>query len=187
MWGSFGPIRLKSSGWWRHHLPAPLGWEISSCPCCSPECSGCCLRDSRESCVLQMMTSGIKALRGAILSPVQSAVGGWGGMCVVFGELCGDWGNGTRLPTRKLNVFVFVELFKFSNSPNFALIIQMKSFRSLSQHMKSLFHQDPLQDKCAQCSVVYHANIQDTEIFAFSSTMHAATFAVAIWTDYWVS
>lgn len=72
MWGSSDQSGADISGWWRHRLPAPLGWEISSCPRCSLEHSG---YDSRESCVLQMMTSGIKAPRGAILSPEQAVVG----------------------------------------------------------------------------------------------------------------
>lgn len=47
--GSFlGQSSFSTSGWWRHRLPAPLGWEISSCPCSFLERSGCCPHDSRE-------------------------------------------------------------------------------------------------------------------------------------------
>lgn len=62
-----GQSSSGTSGWWRHHLPAPLGWEISSCPCSFLERSGCCLHDSREKGAWQMMMMN----EGAVLSPVQ--------------------------------------------------------------------------------------------------------------------
>lgn len=51
MRGSSDQSGSNLTGWWRRHLPAPLGWGISSCPCCSLECSGCCLYDSGERAV----------------------------------------------------------------------------------------------------------------------------------------
>lgn len=56
------------------------------------------VRLQKELCVLQMMTSGIKVLSGAILSPQPSAVG----KKYVRGGLLGSFdktgGHGTHLP-----------------------------------------------------------------------------------------
>lgn len=154
MWGSLDQSGSNTSGWWRHHLPAPLGWEISSCPCCSLECSGCCLRASRESRVLQMMTSGIKAPRGAIASPVQSAAWGERCACWPFGELCQDRGSGTPLPVQRPNVKLpqscklYQLLLDWSNILNSILFLKWAwfwacnpqiSFHPLSKHIKAHF------------------------------------------------
>lgn len=145
MWGSLDQSGSNTSGWWRHHLPAPLGWEISSCPRCSLECSGCCLHVSRESRVLQMMTSGIKAPRGAIASPVQSAEWGERCACWPFGVLCQDRGLNVKLP-QSFKVYQF-----FLDRPNILnSILFLKwarfwacnpqiSFHSPSKHIKAHF------------------------------------------------
>lgn len=177
MRGSSDQSAFNTTGWWRHHLPAPLGWEISSCPCCSLECSGDCLYDSgerdrqRESCVSQMMTGGIKAPRGAILSPVQSAL--MRKMC-----MSAFWRAMSRqrkwcipLPAQGLNVklsplcelcpffYRLLEQIQHWSELGFELSVAKFYFHSLSKHIET-FCWNPPQDSYAPFSVVYHANLQ---------------------------